>query len=148
MRINGMTMARRLAFVLAALGLIACAAGAEAGSRSRSDFEKLDGPYYMRIERIVVPKIADKAVPKLFTYMLVVEFADAEARERAKVIMPKLMDAYLHDLHVLTSRAATGDNGPDPAITKKYLLQSSQRILGAEAVKDVLIERTIMRKTG
>jgi hypothetical protein len=58
------------------------------------------------------------------------------------------MDAYLHDLHVLTSRPAAGDNGPDPALAKKYLLQSSQRILGAESVKDVLIERTIMRRTG
>lgn len=151
MRTIGTTTARRLTLALAALGLVALAATAEAagGGRSRPYFEKLpDGPYYMRIERIVVPKIADNSVPKLFTYTLIVEFADAESRERAKVIMPKLMDAYLRDLHVLTSRPAAGDGAPDPEVTKKYLLQSSQRILGADAVKDVLIERTLVRRTG
>jgi hypothetical protein len=62
--------------------------------------------------------------------------------------MPKLMDAYIRDLHILTSRPAAGDNGADPVVAKRYLLESSKRILGAEAVKDVLIERTLSRKTG
>ncbi|HEX2113178.1 MAG TPA: hypothetical protein VHM01_02130 [Alphaproteobacteria bacterium] len=102
----------------------------------------------MQIERIIVPKIRDNAVEKLFTYSLVVEFTDSESRDRAKTIMPKLMDAYIRDLHVLTSRPGAGDIGADPAVAKRYLLQSSQRILGADAVKDVLIERTLVRKTG
>jgi hypothetical protein len=143
-------MAWRFVFALAAFSMIASAATAEAGgSRSRPNYERLqDGPYYMQIERIVVPKIEDSAVRRIFTYALVVEFTDAEARERAKAIMPKLMDAYLRDLHVLTSRAGVGENGADPAVAKHYLLQSTRRLLGAEAVKDVLIERTFSRKTG
>jgi hypothetical protein len=144
------TAARRFGFALAAFCAIAASAGAEAGGgRGRPKYEALqNGPYYMQLERIVVPKIQDNAVQKLFTYMLVVEFADAESRDRAKTIMPKLMDAYIHDLHVLTSRPAAGDVGADPVVAKRYLLQSSQRILGAEAVKDVLIERAFVRKTG
>jgi hypothetical protein len=142
--------ARRFGFALAALCAIAIAAPAEAGGkRGRPKYENLaNGPFYMQIERIVVPKIYANAVQKLFSYTLVVEFADAEARDRAMTIMPKLMDAYIHDLHVLTSRPAAGDKGADPAVAKRYLLQSSQRIMGAEAVKDVLIEQTYVRKTG
>jgi hypothetical protein len=142
-------MARRLVLALVALGLIVCAASAQAGGRSRPSYERLkDGPYYMPLERIVVPRITDNAVQKLFTYMLVIEFADAESRDRAKVIMPRLMDAYVRDLHILTSRPASGENGADPVVAKRYLLQSAKRIFGEEAVKDVLIERTIMRTTG
>jgi hypothetical protein len=33
-------------------------------------------------------------------------------------------------------------------VAKRYLLQSSKRIMGEDAVKDVLIERTLSRKTG
>lgn len=143
-------MAPRLAFALAALGLVLCAASAQAGgNRSRPAYERLEGgPYYMQIERIVVPKFKGDGVSKIFAYSLVVEFADAEARDRAKTIMPRLMDAYVHDLHVLTSRPASGENGADPTVAKRYLLQSSKRILGDEAVKDVLIERTMARKAG
>ena len=143
-------MARRLALALAALGMVVLASSAEAGgNRSRPKYERLEsGPYYMQIERIVVPKLQGDRATKIFAYTLVVEFADAEARERAKTIMPKLMDAYLHDLHVLTSRPASGDDGADPVVAKRYLLESSKRILGEEAVKDVLIERTSARKTG
>lgn len=142
-------MNRRLAVALAALGMIVLAASAQAAGKSRPKYERLEGgPYYMQMQRIVVPQILDNSVQKLFTFMLVVEFADAEARERAMTVMPKLTDAFVRDLHVLTSRPAAGENGPDLTVTKKYLLRSSQRILGAEAVKDVLIERTIMRKTG
>jgi hypothetical protein len=145
-----MSATRRLGFALAVFCVFAVSATAEAGGRSsRPKYETLqDGPYYMQIERIIVPKIRDNAVQKLFTYSLVVEFVDSEARDRAKSIMPKLMDAYIRDLHVLTSRPAAGDIGADPAVAKRYLLQSSQRILGADAVKDVLIERTLVRKTG
>jgi hypothetical protein len=141
--------ARRLGFALAAFWVVAVSASAEAGGRTRPKYETLkEGPYYMQMERIIVPKIQDNAVQKLFTYSLIVEFADAEARDRAKTIMPKLMDAYIRDLHVLTSRPAAGDVGADPVVAKRYLLQSSQRILGAEAVRDVLIERTFVRRTG
>jgi len=142
---------RRLGFAFATLCLIAVSATAEAGGsgRGRPKYESLqNGPYYMQIERIVVPMIRDNAVEKLFAYSLIVEFADAEARDRAKTIMPRLMDAYIRDLHVLTSRPAAGDVGADPMVAKRYLLLSSQRILGAEAVKDVLIERTYVRRTG
>jgi hypothetical protein len=142
--------ARRFGLAFAAFCIVAASASAEAGgNRSRPKYENLqNGPYYMQLERIVVPKIQDNAVQKLFTYTLVVEFADAESRDRAKSIIPKLMDAYIHDLHVLTSRPAAGDVGADPQVAKRYLLQTSQRILGAEAVKDVLIERTFVRRTG
>jgi hypothetical protein len=129
--------------------LIAFAPAAEAGGRSRPKYELLqDGPYYMQLEQIVVPKITDNAVNKLFTYRLIVEFADPESRDRAKTIMPKLMDAYIRDLHILTSRPAAGENGADLGVAKRYLLQSSKRIMGDDAVKDVLIERTLSRKTG
>ena len=140
--------ARRYALALA-LSVIAFANTAEAGGRSRPKYELLqNGPYYMQLEQITVPKLQDNAVSKLFSYRLIVEFADPESRDRAKTIMPKLMDAYIRDLHILTSRPAAGDNGADPVVAKRYLLESSKRILGAEAVKDVLIERTLSRKTG
>ena len=142
--------ARRFGLAFAAFCMVAASASAEANStRGRPKYESLqNGPYYMQLERIVVPKIQDNAVQKLFTYTLIIEFADAEARERAKSIIPKLMDAFVRDLHILTSRPAAGDVGADPQVAKHYLLQSSQRILGAEAVKDVLIERTFVRRTG
>jgi hypothetical protein len=135
-----------LAVALAASGALAPVA---AGDRKKYNFEKLEnGPYYMRLERIIVPKIHDNAVEKLMTYILVVEFTDPESRDRAKLIMPKLMDAYMRDLHILTSRAGTAEEGIDLAVAKRYLLASGARVLGPDAIKDVLIERTVARKAG
>jgi hypothetical protein len=138
----------RIACILVVL-LGALAAPASAKDSKKYNLEKIEGgPYYMRLERIVVPKIRDNAVEMLMTYILVVEFADPESRDRAKLIMPKLMDAYLRDLHVLTSRPGVDKNGVDPAVAKRYLLATGARILGDGAIKDVLIERTIPRKAG
>lgn len=145
-RFNPSRIARIFAVALAALGAVAPAIAKEP---KKYNFEKLpDGPYYMRLERIVVPKIRDNAVEMLMTYILVVEFADPEARDRAKPIMPKLMDAYIRDLHILTSRSGAPEDGVDIALAKRYLMASAARILGADAVKDVLIERTVARKAG
>jgi hypothetical protein len=141
--------ARLLGIVLSVLGAIVMMAPAEARDRSRPKYESLDsGPYYLQLERIVVTKIQDNAVHKLLTYILVVEFADPEARDRAKLIMPKLVNAFMRDLHILTSRPGTPEDGVDLTVAKRYLMASSVRILGADAVKDVLIERTIARTTG
>ena len=145
-RFNSSRIARIFAVALAVLGAVAPATAKEP---KKYNLEKLpDGPYYMRLERIVVPKIHDNAVEMLMTYILVVEFADPEARDRAKLIMPKLMDAYIRDLHILTSRSGAPEDGVDMAVAKRYLMASAARVLGAEAVKDVLIERTIARKAG
>src|SRR5688572_23519845 len=89
-RFNLSRIARILAVALATLGAVAPATAKEP---KKSNLERLpDGPYYMRLERIVVPKLQDHAVESLMTYILVVEFATPEARDRAKLIMPKLMD--------------------------------------------------------
>jgi hypothetical protein len=145
-RINLSRIARILAVALAALGAVAPATAKEP---KKYNLERLqDGPYYMRLERIIVPKIQDNAVESLMTYILVVEFADPQARDRAKLIMPKLMDAYIRDLHILTSRSGAPEDGVDMAVAKRYLLASAARVLGPDAVKDVLIERAIVRKAG
>jgi hypothetical protein len=145
-RFHSSRIACIFAVVLAAQGAAAPAAAKDA---KKYNIEKLvDGPYYMRLERIVVPKIHDNTVAMLMTYILVVEFTDPEARDRAKLIMPKLMDAYMRDLHILTSRSGAPEDGIDLAVAKRYLMASGARILGADAIKDVLIERTIARKAG
>lgn len=143
---------RLLGIVLLALGAIGTATAADEKSkreRGRPKYENLEsGPFYMQLERITVPKIHGNTVEKLLTYILVVEFADAETRERAKLIMPKLMDAFVRDLHILSSRPGTAEDGVDLAVAKHYLLASGGRVMGADSVKDVLIERTITRKAG
>jgi hypothetical protein len=125
-----------------------CVIPAQAGDRDRPKYEKLEeGPIYMRLERIMVPMIHENEVQKLITFILVVEFADAESRDRAKLIMPRLMDAFRRDLHVLVSRPGNTEE-LDFALFKRYLVASGARVLGADSVKDVLIERTLARKAG
>ena len=142
----------RLSTILGAalLALLAMAAAYEAvaGDRDRPKYEKLeDGPVYLRLERIMVPMIHENDVQKLITFMLVVEFADAESRERAKSVMPRLIDAFRRDLHILVSRPGSPEE-MDLDLYKRYLLASGKRVLGQDAVKDVLIERTLARRTG
>lgn len=131
---------------LLALPVMCLATRAEAGSRDRPNYEKLeDGPIYLRLERIMVPVIHENDVQKLIAFVLVVEFADPESRERAKLMMPRLIDAFRRDLHILVSRPS-GSEEMDLARFKRYLLASGKRVLGQESVKDVLIERTLARK--
>jgi hypothetical protein len=131
-----------------ALSLVSFALPAAAGDRDRPKYEKLEeGPVYLRLERIMVPMIHGNDVEKLITFILVVEFSDAASREQAKTVMPRLMDAFRRDLHVLLSRPSSAEE-LDYNLFKRYLLASGKRVLGAESVKDVLIERTLARKTG
>jgi flagellar basal body-associated protein FliL len=153
---------RLLGIVLLALGAIGTATAADEKTKSttaadektkskrgRPKYENLEsGPFYMQLEGITVPKIQGNTVERLLTYILVVEFADAETRERAKLIMPRLMDAFVRDLHILSSRPGTAEEGVDLAVVKRYLIASGGRVMGPDAVKDVLVERTIARKAG
>lgn len=90
--------------------------------------------------------IANGAVAKHLTIVLVLELADAQARDKAKELLPRLTDAFVNDLHRLASRPDAID-GIDLALAKRHLLASGARVLGPDSVKNVLIERTISRRT-
>jgi hypothetical protein len=103
---------------------------------------------YLRLDRIVVPVIRDGVVEQHITFVLVLELADERARMKAKELLPRLTDSFVRDLHILASRPRTASDGVDLGVAKRHLLGASVRLLGADAVKDVLIQRTMTRPVG
>lgn len=132
--------------MIATLGLLGAAPALASGKAPAPIASSEGGPVFLRLERIVVPVFANGAVAKHLTIILVLELADAQARDKAKELLPRLTDAFVNDLHRLASRPDAID-GIDMALAKRQLLASGTRVLGPDSVKGVLIERTISRRT-
>lgn len=130
---------------LAVLTAMAAPSPSLASGKSEKANPEPGAPAYLRLEPIIVPVIHHGAVEQHLIFMLMLEFADEAAREQAKILLPRVVDGFVRDLSILASRPGT-EEGIDLTVAKRYLLATGVRVLGADAIKNVLIERTIARR--
>ena len=99
---------------------------------------------YVDLDPFVIPVIRGNRVVKYLSLSLKLEVAGPKAEAEVKKMMPYLRDAYLTRLHRALSRG-------DPDVTynaermKRMLLAESEKVLGPDYVRDVLIG-TIVEK--
>ncbi|HEX6980000.1 MAG TPA: hypothetical protein VF342_11940 [Alphaproteobacteria bacterium] len=115
------------------------------GAALSAEHGTANGPFYLRLPRITVPVIEEGGVTRHWTITLTVELADAPAFDRAEALAPRLTDAFVRVLHAMASRAGGADS-PDVAVAKRHLMAAGARILGPEALRDVLVYRIGSRR--
>ena len=136
---------RRRAFLLAAAGSLALAPGlARALGNDSEDGPK---PTYLELDRIVVSVFRGNEVVTLVMLALKLELADGGAITPVLEKMPRLRDAFVRDWNSLGARADAADRGLDLAAGKRRMLAACDRILGPDAVKDVLIHGVSQRRS-
>lgn len=102
-------------------------------------------PVFVELDSLTVPVIRGGAVAKYILLKMTLEVADEAAREAVVERMPRLMDAYLRDLHQYFASVPV-DSPLNVRIVKRRLLEISRRIAGAERVDDILIQGAFQKQ--
>jgi hypothetical protein len=103
-------------------------------------------PIFIPVDRITVAVFRDGEVAQHLIFILKLEITDRNASGVVIEKMPRLTDAFMRDLHALASAPSAAQDGLDMVQAKRRLLASSVRVLGPNVVRDVLIDRSIVRK--
>jgi flagellar basal body-associated protein FliL len=118
--------------------------GLAAGGSSTS--AQNDAPIFIPVDRITVAVFRDGEVAQHLIFILKLEITDRNASNLVIEKMPRLTDAFMRDLHALASAPSAAQDGLDMVQAKRRLLASSVRVLGPNVVRNVLIDRSIVRK--
>ena len=105
-----------------------------------------EAPIFIPIDRITVAVFRDGEVAQHLIFILKLEVADRAASGLVIEKMPRLTDAFMRDLHALASAPNAATDGLDMALAKRRLMNTSIRVLGPDIVRNVLIDRSIVRK--
>lgn len=100
------------------------------------------GLVYLDMEPFVIPVIREDRVVKYLSLSVKLELAGPAAEAKVKEMMPYVRDAFLTRLHIALSRGEAGLNA-DTARLKRQLLAESERVLGTNQVRDVLIGQAV-----
>lgn len=83
------------------------------------------------LEPLFVPVLQEGKVTHQLALTLTLAFADQNVKERALVLMPRLQDALLEELHSLYSLRRVRDSGFNSVLVRERLALASERVLGA-----------------
>lgn len=100
---------------------------------------------FIRMTSIVVPLIGDKKVEQFVTFVVSIEVLATE-QPRGAALIPKLRDQFLRDLYDAVDRKTIMRGAlVDIVAAKKVMKASAVKVLGEEAVRDVLVQVVTQR---
>lgn len=107
-----------------------------------------DAPMYVEIAPFVVPVLGANGPEEMVSLVVTLELAPGEdRRDYVKKRLPKLNDAYLQALYGALDRKSLNRGGLiDVSLVKARLIKATERILGKDYVKDVLVQAVAQRK--
>ena len=100
------------------------------------------GPVYLELDPFIVPVIRENRIVKYLSLAIKLELTNGAAEKKVKDMMPYVRDAYFTRLHATLSRGDTALNY-DLEKLKTQLMAESEKLLGPNVVKSVLIEGAI-----
>lgn len=112
--------------------------GAEAGDGAPEGAPN-DPAVYVELEALTIPVIRGGAVAKYVLLQISLEVEDLAAREEVQERMPRLVDAFLRDLHAYFASVPL-DSPLNARTVKARLLAIANRITGGGVVREVLIQ--------
>ena len=108
--------------------------------------EPTGAPIYVEFNPILVPIIGDQRIDQFINIVVALEVTDQDAADRAIAMAPRLNDAYLRSLYgTLHTRDVLRHGVVDLPLIKRRLVEESNRVLGADAVQDALIQMVSQR---
>jgi hypothetical protein len=100
---------------------------------------------YVTLAPVLLSVIRHDDVHKLVTLMITLELGQPGQRTEVELQMPRLRDAYISDLQRLLSLGIYDNRPIDLVLIKKRLLAISQRMMGKDTIRDVLILNAMER---
>ncbi len=104
-----------------------------------------DAPAYVRLDPIFVPVIEGSQVTRQIGVTLMLQLAKDAAKGDVEAKRKQLYDALFRDLYGYFQDRATAKAQVDQAYLKVRLLRTTNRVVGPNLVKEVLIEQFFER---
>jgi flagellar protein FliL len=96
---------------------------------------------FVDVGEVIVPVYSRDQQSQLMVVKLQLELTDAMQPDQVRYLMPRLRDAYVGTLGTMAGRGELADESQRNAVIKHALQLASDRVLGRNVVKDVLLQR-------
>ncbi|MBL8642253.1 MAG: flagellar basal body-associated FliL family protein [Alphaproteobacteria bacterium] len=118
---------------------------AESSESKKQDDAKVA---FVKIDPLTLPIVNKKGVVQIVNISITLEVEDAEKAKEIEKFTPRLKDAYIQDMYgALGSALALTETGVVEVNTvKKRLNAVTQKVLGNDSVRDVLLQAVQQRK--
>jgi flagellar protein FliL len=135
LRFRAIVISSALALSLLLPGLPAAAAEHGGGEKPAGD-----GPVFVTLNPIVLPVFEGNKVTRRASIGLALELEKGKSEADVEKLRPKLIDAFITDLHDLYEERRHEPRIIEPSIVKPRLQETANRVLGPGIVHDVLIQ--------
>jgi len=96
---------------------------------------------FVDVGEIIVPVYNRDGKNNLMVVRMQLEIGEVMPVDQVRYMLPRLRDAYIGTLSTLAGRGELTEESQRNATMKHALKLASDRVLGPEAIKDVLIQR-------
>lgn len=100
---------------------------------------------FVKLEPMILPVLREGRVILHLTVELTVELAKPRTVDELDALAPRLRDALISELHGIFAYRHIQDGGYDLPVVRQRLFLASERVLGADEVKSVLIQNIYQR---
>lgn len=104
---------------------------------------------FLKLDPFILPMFdADGGISRHVSVTIALEFESKSGRERVMNLHRQLRDAYLSDMMLLIERMSPEQEGLSVRRLKRRLMYVSDRILGKQVIKTILIQGIFERQLG
>jgi flagellar protein FliL len=102
---------------------------------------------FVKMDPLTLPVVDKTGVVQIVNISITLEVADPEKAKEVEKFAPRLKDAYIQDMYgALSSTTAMTQGVVDVEVVKKRLNAVTQKIMGDDSVRDVLLQAVQQRK--
>ncbi|MFA7275713.1 MAG: flagellar basal body-associated FliL family protein [Pseudobdellovibrionaceae bacterium] len=103
---------------------------------------------YVKLDPLTLPVIDKSGIVQIINVSVTLEVADDLVAKEVEMVTPRLKDAYIQEMYGTLSRkgALTAEGVLQVNAIKERLSKVTMRVLGADKVKDVLLQSVNQRR--
>jgi flagellar FliL protein len=102
---------------------------------------------FVKMDPLTLPVVDKTGVVQIVNISITLEVENAEKAKEVEKFAPRLKDAYIQDMYgALSSTQAMNQGVVDVEAVKKRLNAVTQKIMGEDIVRDVLLQAVQQRK--
>jgi len=121
--------------------LKAPAEGEHAATPAEGEHKTDSKAVFVDVGEIIVPVYNRDGKNNLMVVRMELEIGETMAVDEVRYMLPRLRDAYIGTLSTLAGRGELVDESQRSATIKRALKLASDRVLGPDAIRDVLLQR-------
>jgi len=96
---------------------------------------------FLEMDPLIFPVLNGTGTPQTINLIVTLEVESEEASAEVRYMSPRLKDAYIQEMYgVLNRESAMKDGVVQISMIKRHLDEASDRVMGRDVIKDVLIQ--------